>query len=353
MEYTRELRYEFPLIRGEDVRAVQQALIALHIQPPCGAADGVFGKMTAVTVESFQRQYNLVGRSSGEALALDGAVGEQTWGAIFNRAIAVNATAARIQSAAVSIQAAAVSIQPAAVSVPAAAAGGPSAQTVAIQGQGPNTAGSVKPSPCLNAAHVQIVRNWMSSNFGAEIEAATAGSPFDVNLVCAIACQETALVWLPWIDTMSPQEVLTHCVFDASGDAPRTTRRSFPANTAAFRNKFGDAVTQQLINAANEMRSLRRMPPAQWVYKGYGIFQYDLQNMLTDPDFFVQGQWSDFRACLDRLMKLLHEKLNSAGGDLQEAVRRYNGEGAAAEQYAANVMQMRDWSALEQAPAAA
>jgi hypothetical protein len=34
-------------------------------------------------------------------------------------------------------------------------------------------------------------------------------------------------------------------------------------------------------------------------------------------------------------------------------VRRYNGEGEAAEQYAANVMQMRDWSAMEQAPAAA
>ena len=66
MEYTRLLSYQFPLTRGEDVRAVQQALIALQIKPPCGSADGVFGFATAATVKSFQGQYNAVGRA-GEA----------------------------------------------------------------------------------------------------------------------------------------------------------------------------------------------------------------------------------------------------------------------------------------------
>jgi peptidoglycan hydrolase-like protein with peptidoglycan-binding domain len=324
MEYTRELSYQFPLIRGEDVRAAQQSLIALHIQPPCGGADGVFGYMTAAAVKSFQAQYNVAGRTSGAGLTVDGKIDQTTWGALISRALAVNATAARIQTA---------------------------AQTLAISGPIPGS--SVKPAPCLSANQVQKVRAWMSSHFGADIAAAIAGTPVDADLVYAIACQETAAVWLPWIDTMTPDQILAHCVFDASGDAPKTARRAFPANTAAFRGKYGDALTQQLINAANEVRSLRRLPPAQWVYKGYGIFQYDLQNIEADPDFFINQQWSDFGACLKRLMKELQQKLSAAAGDVQDAVRRYNGAGDAAELYAVNVMQMREWSAAGAAPLAA
>lgn len=52
-------------------------------------------------------------------------------------------------------------------------------------------------------------------------------------------------------------------------------------------------------------------------------------------------------------MRELNEKLTAAGGILQDAVRRYNGAGPAAETYAANVMQMRDWRATAAAPLAA
>ncbi len=324
MEYTRVLSYQFPLTRGEDVRAVQQALIALHIQPACGVADGVYGFMTAASVKSFQGQYNSVGRAGEPSLSVDGKVGAQTWAALFNRAVAVNATAARIQAA---------------------------ARTLA--NSGPISGSTIKPAPCLTSDQVRTVRNWMSSHYLADITAATAGSPFDANLVYAIACQETASVWLPWIDAMTPDQVLARCIFDASGDAPGTQRQAFPADTAAFRSKYGDALTQQLITAANQTRLLRKLPPAQWVYKGYGIFQYDLQNVVEDPDFFKNQQWADFRSCLDRLMRELNEKLAAAGGNLQDAIRRYNGAGPAAEMYAVNVLQMRDWSAAGAAPLAA
>jgi peptidoglycan hydrolase-like protein with peptidoglycan-binding domain len=324
MEYTRVLSYQFPLTRGEDVRAVQQALMALHIQPPCGDADGVYGYMSASAVKSFQGQFNAVGRAGESPLTVDGKVGQQTWAALFNRAVAVNATAARIQSA---------------------------AQSLAVSG--PASGSSIKPAPCLTSEQVRTVRNWMSSHYLADITAATAGSPFDANLVYAIACQETAAAWLPWISTMTPDQVLARCVFDASGDASGSSREAFPANTAAFRSKYGDALTQQLIDAANQTRGLRKLPPAQWVYKGYGIFQYDLQNIVNDPDFFNNQQWSDFRSCLDRLMRELNEKLAAAGGDVQDAIRRYNGAGPAAELYAVNVIQMRDWSAAAAGPALA
>ena len=48
MERTRDLLFKFPLLRGEDVRAVQLALTTLNIQPPCGAADGIFGPGTPI-----------------------------------------------------------------------------------------------------------------------------------------------------------------------------------------------------------------------------------------------------------------------------------------------------------------
>ena len=193
----------------------------------------------------------------------------------------------------------------------------------------------------------------MSSHYLADITAATAGSPIDANLVYAIACQETAAVWLPWIDTMTPDQVLARCVFDASGDITGKPRQAFPTNTAEFRSKYGDALTEQLIAEANQTRALRNLRPAQIVYKGYGIFQYDLQNIVDDPDFFKNRQWGDFRSCLDRLMREMNKKLAAAGGNLHDAIRRYNGAGPAAELYAVHVLQMRDWSAAGAAPLAA
>jgi hypothetical protein len=318
MQYTHELSYQFPFIRGEDVRTVQQALIALHIQPPCGTADGVFGAMTEACVKSFQSQYNVGGRQ-GDPLPLDGKVDEATWQALIRRAVAVRASAARVQTAADVLTATPPSVD----------------------------AVGIKPAPGMTREQVIRVRNWLMTHFADEIAKGIAGTPFDADLVCAIACQETASVWLPWIDTMTPDQILADCVFDASGDAPGTNRVAFPANTGAFRAKYGDVLTQQLINAANTTRGLRKLPPQQWVYKGYGIFQYDLQNIQVDADFFTQHQWYSFASCMDRLMAELREKLAAAQGDVRDAVRRYNGATPAAELYAANVMQMQAWSASQ------
>jgi hypothetical protein len=205
--------------------------------------------------------------------------------------------------------------------------------------------GARAPATCLNQAQVQRVQAWMSSHFQAQITDATAKAGLDPQLVYAIACQETASVWLGWLDKLTAEQVLARCVFDASGDAPNTVRKAFPTDTAAFSVRLGDALTQQLIAEANETRILRGLPPARWVYKGYGIFQYDLQNILTDQEFFTKRLWSDFSACLDRLVRSLTTNLAASRGNVKDAVRRYNGAGAAADRYAASVMQMRDWCA--------
>ena len=78
------------------------------------------------------------------------------------------------------------------------------------------------------------------------------------------------------------------------------------------------------------------------VYKGYGIFQYDLQFVLSDEVFFRQKQWGDFQACIDRAVGEL-EKNYLHYKDLRTAIRAYNGSGPSAEQYADDVMQLLEW----------
>ena len=58
MQFTRPLRFQLPLMRGHDVRAVQQALTTLGIIPPCGTPDGVFGQQTRTSVLAFQAGWN-------------------------------------------------------------------------------------------------------------------------------------------------------------------------------------------------------------------------------------------------------------------------------------------------------
>jgi hypothetical protein len=313
MEFARTLSYQFPLMRGEDVRSIQQALIALKVDPPCGAADGVFGYMTSVTVKSFQHTYNIAGRGTGPPLTENGQLAQDTWNALFQRASDVDARASRIVTAA-----AALTVPPAGSATMAAT--------------------------CLNAEQVKKVSAWLEQHFGPDIAAAAAKIGVDAKLIYAIACQETAAVWLGWIEKMTPDQVLARCVFDSSGDIPAGGREAFPKNTDEFRGRFGDALTKQLIDEANATRALRELPAAQIVYKGYGIFQYDLQNILTDSDFFANRGWADIHACLDRLVQILSVKLSRAQGNIAEAVKAYNGAGPAADRYAAAVLQMREWA---------
>jgi hypothetical protein len=154
--------------------------------------------------------------------------------------------------------------------------------------------------------------------------------------LCAIACQETAFVWVGWIKTRPVQQIVERCVFDASGDASGTSRSAFPRNTAAFRERYGVSLTNMLINEANLTRTMRGYGPKRWVYKGYGIFQYDLQHIVADEAFFRDKRWYDFRTCMGKAMKELKAK-HAQTGDLWRAIKSYNGSGPRAEQYMRNV----------------
>jgi hypothetical protein len=76
MIYSRALRYQLPLMRGEDVLAVQLRLRQLGLDA-VGQPDGMFGRQTDTAVRQFQ---------GAQGLKVDGIVGPRTWTMLFGTA---------------------------------------------------------------------------------------------------------------------------------------------------------------------------------------------------------------------------------------------------------------------------
>lgn len=191
-------------------------------------------------------------------------------------------------------------------------------------------------SKCLSVAE------WMELHFGNACAAVTEGTPFTKELLYAIACQETAIYFYGWTSDHTPEEVLGRCVFDASGDV-NGTRRAFPKNTAAFIKRYGQELALMLMEEANKTRTMRGFGPKEWVYAGYGLFQYDLQHIQIDEPFFRKKQWYQMDHCLEKVMLELKTKWAAHPDDLFKTVKAYNGSGPRAENYANNVLQFLDW----------
>lgn len=199
----------------------------------------------------------------------------------------------------------------------------------------------------LNKKQAYIAIKWLKLNFSKQILAAVDKTPFTIDVICGIACQETAYGWVNWVNKLDPREILSLCVFDASGDYPGTERTVFPRNTETFRKAYGNELTSMLINEANKSRVKRGYKPGNWVYKGYGIFQYDLQFIREDKDkdkdFFIQKQWYSFEECLSRLMGELKSCWKKTG-NLFDTIRCYNGSGSSTRDYANNVKIFSEYS---------
>jgi hypothetical protein len=201
----------------------------------------------------------------------------------------------------------------------------------------------------LSKPQCAICTAWMKDNFEDKIIAAVRDTPFDEYLVYAITCQETAQRWQMWINVADAATILQRCVFDASGDFPDTTRGAFPKNKNEFISEYGNILTQMLIDEGNKMRAMPQpgfphgYSSAAFLYKGYGIFQYDLQHIKTDKSFFADKLWYSIDECLARLIKELNDKWNAHPNDMYATVKAYNGSGSRAEQYAQRVSQFYTW----------
>jgi hypothetical protein len=70
---------------------------------------------------------------------------------------------------------------------------------------------------------------WFKANFHDQIRTAIGGTPFSVDMISAVAYQETGYLWGKLINTLKVEELLPACVGDTI-DAPG--RSAFPKTKA-------------------------------------------------------------------------------------------------------------------------
>ena len=165
---------------------------------------------------------------------------------------------------------------------------------------------------------------WFKSQFQPQIEAAIAGTPFSVDMITAVACQETGGIW-PRLrrQGLPTPRILELCVGDTIDASPTGGgRRAFPQNKAELlKAPQGDrmfAIARQgLIDMAAYIPDYRGAAarPDKFCH-GFGIFQLDLQFFKTDPDYFLSRRYADFDAALARCV-----------GELKAALRRIGWQG--------------------------
>jgi hypothetical protein len=186
---------------------------------------------------------------------------------------------------------------------------------------------------------------WLDASFRTEVERAFKATPFGLEHIYAIAWQESSELWPKLIGKYDKSQILGFCVLDGSGDVPKKPRNSYPQKKAVL-EKDDPELTSLLLAEGNKARVARGMKPSERIlYKGYGIFQYDLQYVKDDRSFFAERKWYDFDECLKKLKRELMTKY-SATKNVRRAIRGYNGSGPSAEAYVKNVFafiqQMKD-----------
>jgi hypothetical protein len=136
----------------------------------------------------------------------------------------------------------------------------------------------------------------------------------------AIAVQETGYIWRSLYKKISVPEVLKLCVGDTI-DSPR--RSAFPKNKAELLStSCGDKMFSIARNHLELMATYVRgyegsVNNPDKFCRGFGIFQYDLQFFLENPDYFLQEKWHNFDNCLQLCVRELKQAIRRAYGSIR------------------------------------
>jgi hypothetical protein len=158
---------------------------------------------------------------------------------------------------------------------------------------------------------------WFKDTFATDLAAAVQGTPFSVDLLVAIAAQETGEIWAPLRDKLPVAQLLEICVGDTLDE--NRGRRAFPRTHAHLAAEARGA--EMLVIAHEALVAMSKHVPGYTAVAknknkfchGYGVFQYDLQFFLTDPDYFLEKRWRTFAATLGKCLKELRAATARAG----------------------------------------
>ena len=158
---------------------------------------------------------------------------------------------------------------------------------------------------------------WFKETFGRELAEAAAGTPYSVDLLVAIAAQETGEIWAPLRNKLPVAELLAICVGDTLDF--NKGRVAFPKTREHL---VAEPRGEEMFRIAHDalVAMARHVPGYDKVARlpnkfchGYGIFQYDLQFFLTDPDYFLLGRWREFRHSLGKCLLELRAATRRVG----------------------------------------
>ena len=166
---------------------------------------------------------------------------------------------------------------------------------------------------------------WFKTNFGPRIAQAVQGTVFDVDMLTAIACQETGSLWVPMRKKgLTPTQIAALCCGDTL-DADKG-RRAFPktkADLIAVPNgqKMFDIARAPLLAMAEHVPGygFARTNKSKFAH-GYGVFQYDLQFFKTNPDYFLNREYEVFEKSLGRAIGELKNGLKKLGLQNRSAI---------------------------------
>ena len=166
---------------------------------------------------------------------------------------------------------------------------------------------------------------WFKQQFQAQIQPALAGTPLTVDMIAAIACQETGHIWpLLRSKNMDTPRILALCVGDTL-DADKG-RGAFPKTQAdLLARPHGDEMFriahQALVDMAANIPGYSAVAarPDKFCH-GYGMFQYDLQFFLSDPDYFLQRKYERFEETLGKCLTELGNALRKLGFQARDSL---------------------------------
>lgn len=158
---------------------------------------------------------------------------------------------------------------------------------------------------------------WFKQTFSEPIASATAGTPFSLDLLAAMAVQETGELWRALRHKVGLAELLELCVGDCLDDD--RGRTAFPKNKAALlavaRGDEMFAIAHEaLVRMAVHIKGYQAAAKKPHKFcRGYGIFQYDLQFFPTDPEYFLERRWRHFELAVSRCVQELRAAQGRTG----------------------------------------
>jgi hypothetical protein len=165
---------------------------------------------------------------------------------------------------------------------------------------------------------------WFKQTFHREITTALENTPFSLDMLTAIAAQETGGIWGPLHEKLSIEELLEVCVGDTLDEDkgrtafPRTKDLLLAAPRGAEMFQIAhDALVKMADHVSGFAAAAKR---SNKFCHGFGIFQYDLQFFKEDPDYFLERRWRHFDASLGKCIEELQEAMKRMGIETQETL---------------------------------